>query len=189
MRNVTAGLSIAVLLILGAAACSSGSDNASSSKNSTTTSAGSNSTTTAPKTTTTLSSTHCATGQLKGSLGETQSGAGQRYTTLVLTNTGSKECDLRGFPGVSLVDATGKQIGQPASREGSEGATVIIQPGGTASATLHTSAAGMGAQCDSTSAQLRVYPPDNTESLMIAAAYSACGGFRVTTLVSGSAGN
>jgi len=188
MRNVTAGLSIAVLLILGAAACSSGSDNASSSKNSTTT-AGSNSTTTVPKTTTTLSSTHCATGQLKGSLGETQSGAGQRYTALVLTNTGSKECDLRGFPGVSLVDASGKQIGQPASREGTEGATVMIQPGGTASATLHTSAAGMGAPCDATSAQLRVYPPDNTESLMIAAAYSACGGFQVTTLVAGSAGN
>jgi ABC-type transport system substrate-binding protein len=189
MRNMTAGLSIAVLLILGAAACGSGSDNASSSKDSTSTTAGSNSTTTTPKTTSTLSSTHCTTGQLKGSLGETQSGAGQRYTALVLTNTGSTECDLRGFPGVSLVDASGKQIGQPASREGAEGATVMIQPGGTASATLHTSAAGMGAQCDATSAQLRVYPPDNTESLMIAAAYSACGGFQVTTLVAGSAGN
>lgn len=189
MRNVTASLSFAVLLLLGATACSSGSDNGSSSKDSTTTTAGSNSTTTAPKTTTTLSSTHCTTGQLKGSLGETQAGAGQRYTTLVLTNTGSKECDLRGFPGVSLVDASGKQIGQPASREGTEGATVMIKPGGTASATLHTSAAGMGAQCDATSTQLRIFPPDNTESLMITAAYSACGGFRVTTLVSGSAGN
>jgi hypothetical protein len=144
---------------------------------------------TTPKPTTTLSTTHCATGQLKGSLGETQSGAGQRYTALVLTNTGTKECDLRGFAGVSLVDASGKQIGQPASREGSEGARVMIQPGGTASATLHTSAAGMGAQCDATSTKLRVYPPDNTESLMIAAAYIACGGFRVTTLVAGSAGN
>jgi hypothetical protein len=189
MRNVAASLSFAVLLLLGATACSSGSDNGSSSKDSTTTTAGSNSTTTAPKTTTTLSSTHCTTGQLKGSLGETQAGAGQRYTTLVLTNTGSKECDLRGFPGVSLVDASGKQIGQPASREGTEGATVMIKPGGTASATLHTSAAGMGAQCDATSTQLRIFPPDNTESLMITAAYSACGGFRVTTLVSGSAGN
>jgi hypothetical protein len=189
MRNVAASLSFAVLVLLGATACSSGSDNGSSSKDSTTTTAGSNSTTTAPKTTTTLSSTHCTTGQLKGSLGETQAGAGQRYTTLVLTNTGSKECDLRGFPGVSLVDASGKQIGQPASREGTEGATVMIKPGGTASATLHTSAAGMGAQCDATSTQLRIFPPDNTESLMITAAYSACGGFRVTTLVSGSAGN
>ena len=188
MRKILAGISLSALLVLSAAACSSGSNNASSSKDTTTT-AKSSASTAAPSPSSTVSSTHCTTDQLKGSLGDTQSGAGQRYTALVLTNTGTKACDLRGFPGVSLVDANGKQIGQPASREGTEGATVMIQPGGTASATLHTSAAGMGAQCDPTSVQIRVYPPDNTASLTITAAYSACGGFQVTTLVSGTAGN
>ena len=188
MRKILAGISLSALLVLGAAACSSGSNNASSSKDTTTT-AKSSASTTAPAPSSTVSSTHCSTDQLKGSLGETQSGAGQRYTALVLTNTGTKACELRGFPGVSLDDASGKQIGQPASREGAEGATVMIQPGGSASATLHTSAAGMGAQCDATSAQLRVYPPDNKASLTFTAAYSACGGFQVTTLVSGTAGN
>ena len=108
------------------------------------------------------SSTHCATTQLKGGLGDSQSGAGQRYTVLVLTNTGNRACDLRGFPGVSLVDANGKQIGEPAAREGSEGPTVSLPPGASASAILRTSAAGMGAACEPTSTQIRVYPPDNT---------------------------
>lgn len=187
MRNLAVSLSIAALSLFGAVACSSGSDNASSSKDSTTTTA--SATTVAPSTSPSTPGTHCATDQLKGSLGDTQSGAGQRYTVLILTNTGTKACDLRGFPGVSLVDSSGKQIGQPASREGTEGPTVLIQPGQSTSATLHTSAAGMGASCDPTSAQVRVYPPDNTASLTITAAYSACGGFQVTTLVSGAAGN
>ena len=189
MRNVLAGITLAVVLTAGIGACSSGKDNASSSKDTSTTASTAATTTTVPATSPTTSSTHCSTDQLKGGLGETQSGAGQRYTIVVLTNTGTKACDLRGFPGVSLLDANGKQIGEPASREGSEGATISIAPGASASTTLHTSAAGLGAQCDPTSAQLRVYPPDNTASLTITAAYSACGGFRVSTLVAGTAGN
>lgn len=189
MRNVLAGISLAAVLAIGVGACSSGNDNASSSKDTSTTASTAATTTTVPSTNPTVSSTHCATTQLKGGLGETQSGAGQRYTVLVLTNTGTKACELRGFPGVSLLDANGKQIGEPASREGTEGATVSIAPGASASTTLHTSAAGMGAQCDPSSSQIRVYPPDNTASLTIAASYSACGGFRVSTLVAGTAGN
>jgi len=127
--------------------------------------------------------------QLKGSVGETQSGAGQRYTALILTNTSTKACDMRGFPGVSLLDSSSKQIGQPASREGTEGPTLTLQPGASASASLHTSTSGMGAACDPTSMQIKVYPPDNTASLTIAATYTACGGFKVSTLVGGTTGN
>ncbi|MEI7623739.1 MAG: DUF4232 domain-containing protein [Actinomycetes bacterium] len=188
MRRTVIGFALTCLLLLGTDACSSNSDNASTDRSSSTTQ-----TTAAPATTTTMSnsasSTHCATTQLKGGLGDSQSGAGQRYTVLVLTNTGNRACDLRGFPGVSLVDANGKQIGEPAAREGSEGPTVSLPPGASASAILRTSAAGMGAPCEPTSAQIRVYPPDNTASLIVASAYSACGGFRVTTLVAGTAGN
>lgn len=54
---------------------------------------------------------------------------------------------------------------------------------------LHTSAAGLGPSCEPASAQIRVYPPDNTVALTIAASYTACGGFQVSTLVAGTAGN
>lgn len=190
MRPRLAALSFIVVLSFAIAACGSSSSNSStSSSSSSTTAANASTTTTAATTSTTKSSNHCSTEQLKGSLGETQSGAGQRYTVLILTNTGTKTCELRGFPGVSLLDAAGKQLGAPASREGNEGPTVTIAPGASASATLHTSAQGTGSACEPTSTQLRVYPPDNTAALTFAAAYSACGGFRVSTLVSGTAGN
>jgi hypothetical protein len=122
-------------------------------------------------------------------LGASQSGAGQRYQAVVLTNTGSKACDMRGFPGVSLLDSSANQIGEPAGREGAEGASITIEPGASASTTLHTSAPGVGPTCDPTSAQIKIYPPNNTAALTITAAYTACGGFRVTTMVAGSAGN
>jgi len=121
-------------------------------------------------------------------LGETDAGAGQRFTPLVLTNTSATACTLRGFPGVSLVDTTGTQIGSAASREGGEGASVRIAPGATVSATLHTNSAGTSGSCTPASNRLRVYPPDNTVPLEFAAAYTACGMFSVTTLVAGSGG-
>ena len=179
---------MALALVLGGVACSSDSKDDAASTDASTTTTTASTTTTVPATNP-VSSTHCPTEQLRGALGESQSGAGQRYTVMVLTNTGTRACDLRGFPGVSLLDAAGKQIGQPATREGPEGQTVTLPPGGSVSTTLHTSAPGLGAPCDPASAQIRVYPPDNTASLMIASSYTACGGFRVSTLVTGTAGN
>jgi hypothetical protein len=190
MPHRRAVLALAAALCFGLASCGSNSSSSSSSSSSTsTTAAKGSSTTSAPTTSAHKSGSHCSTDQLKASLGETQSGAGQRYTVLILTNTGTKTCELRGFPGVSLLDAAGKQLGEPASREGSEGPTVSIAPGASASTTLHTSAQGLGAACEPTSTQLRVYPPDNTAALNFPAAYSACGGFRVSTLVAGTSGN
>ncbi len=111
------------------------------------------------------------------------------YTPLVLTNTGTRTCELRGFPGVSILDASGTQIGQPAGREGTEGATVSIAPGKTASATLHTTNAGVGGStCTAVSAKMKVFPPDDTAALTFNASYTACSGFQVSTLVAGSAG-
>lgn len=190
MRSLLAGISLSLVVVLGAVGCGSGSGGAggsTASSSSTITTA--STTTSVPTTNASVSSTHCPTEQLRGALGDSQSGAGQRYTALVLTNTGTRTCDLRGFPGVSLVDQNGTQIGTPAAREGSEGPTITLAPGASASATLHTSAAGLGAPCDPASAQIRVYPPDNTAPLTIASSYTACGGLRVSTLVAGTAGN
>lgn len=184
MRRILTPIALAAVVMIGAAACSSGSDNASSTSTTSTTTPTSSSSSTS----TTKPSNHCATANLSASLGETQSGAGQRYTALILTNTGPTACELRGFPGVSLLDPSGTMIGEPASREGTEGGTVNLGPGGSASSALHTTAEGMGPACTSTSTKMRVYPPDNTQALEFAAAYTACGGFKVSTLVAGTAG-
>jgi len=190
MRKTFAALTFVASISLLAIACSSGSDNDSSGKSSTTTSGPS--TTLSPATispTTAANGNRCQASQLQGSINDSQGGAGQRYNVLVLRNTGPKSCELRGFPGVSLLNPQGVQFGDPAGREGPEGAAVIIEPNGSASALLHTTAPGIGPSCDAPSAQIKVFPPDNTQFLTISHAYTACGGFNVTTLVPGTAGN
>ena len=194
MRRATFLLPAVPLLLL-AAACGSDSDDSSSTTTSvtapstTTTAPGSTTSTTGGGSTSTTAGTSvCATSQLEAELGPTNAGAGQVYAPLVLRNTSSTACVVRGFPGVSLLDASGNQIGQPATREGSEGSQVLLQPGGAASATLHTTNAGIGPSCEPTSAKMKVFPPDQTAEIVVSAEYTACGGFTVTTLVPGDQG-
>ena len=107
----------------------------------------------------------------------------------MFVNTGTTSCSMRGFPGVSILDQAGAQIGQPATREGSEGASVTLAPNGTASAILHTTNGAMSGQgCTPPSASMRIYPPDNTAALVIPASFSVCGTFSVGTVVAGATG-
>jgi hypothetical protein len=103
---------------------------------------------------------------------------------LTFTNTGSASCTLVGFPGVSLLDGSGDQIGSPATREGDEGAPVRLAPGGSAHSGLRTQ---NGATCQSAST-VKVYAPGSTQySTVKADGFSVCGGvFGVSTLTSGT---
>jgi ABC-type transport system substrate-binding protein len=192
MRRSTFLLPAIPLLVLGAA-CSSDSDDSSST---TTSAPATTSSTTATSTTTTggggssttAGTPSCSTSELAAELGPSNAGAGQVYQPLILRNTGSSTCVVIGFPGVSLLNGSGAQIGQPATREGNEGSAVVLQPGGVASAMLHTTNEGIGPSCDPTSTQMKVFPPDQTAELTFAAEYTACGGFTVTTLVAGDQG-
>jgi ABC-type transport system substrate-binding protein len=192
MRRSTFLLPAIPLLVLGAA-CSSDSDDSSST---TTSAPATTSSTTATSTTTTggggssttAGTPSCSTSELAAELGPSNAGAGQVYQPLILRNTGSSTCVVIGFPGVSLLDGSGVQIGQPATREGNEGSAVVLQPGGVASAMLHTTNEGIGPSCDPTSTQMKVFQPDQTAELTFTAEYTACGGFTVTTLVAGDQG-
>ena len=178
-------VAIAALSIL-ALGCSK-SDKASSSS-STTASPTTTSATASSSTSAAPSTRLCNASALSGRLGPSSAGAGQLYQALTLTNTGATTCDLRGFPGVSLLGADGKQIGQPASREGAEGSTVVLAPGESATSTLHTTTQGIGPSCV-TGASMLVYPPDNTATLTVSSAFTACGGFSVSTLIAGIGDN
>lgn len=181
--STIASLTLGAALLLGACGSSTGSTASDTSSTTATTSAPATTTTSAA-----AASDHCRSEDLRGSLGPTDAGAGQRYTVLVLTNTGTRTCRLRGFPGVSLLDASGSQLGEAAGREGPAGPSISLAPGEEASAVLHTSSAGIGGACTPTSTRIRVYPPDTTIPLDIPAAYTACGTFQVSTLVAGGEG-
>ncbi|WP_051951883.1 DUF4232 domain-containing protein [Actinacidiphila yeochonensis] len=130
----------------------------------------------------------CATSQLSVSLGGSDAGAGQLYHTLVFTNTGSTTCHLTGYPGVSLLDASGRQIGQPADRDPRTYSPVVLAPGAAASDTIHT--ANRIGSCLPDSVKVKVYPPGNTASTTVSGAVAICSGtFTVTPLAAGDDGN
>ncbi|MFJ4408300.1 MULTISPECIES: DUF4232 domain-containing protein [unclassified Streptomyces] len=136
----------------------------------------------------TSSTPMCATSQLTASLGGQDAGAGNLYRYLVLTNHSGTTCHLTGFPGLSLLDASGKQIGAPATREHNGYAAVVLRPGGKVSDTIHT--INHQGTCLPTSTSLRIYPPGNKASLVFAGKITNCDNqFSVTPLVAGTGGN
>lgn len=79
----------------------------------------------------------CADASLSVSISGGDGGAGSIGYDVVFTNTGTAACELRGAPGVSVVDAAGTQLGEPAEQLG-DGApeTLTLEPGGSVTAPL-----------------------------------------------------
>ena len=111
-------------------------------------------------------------------------GAGTGSLSLVFTNTGSRECTLYGYPGVSLVNDNGNQIGSPADRAtGATESTVTLKPSTSASAlvtyTLEESNFDPGT-CKDGATKIRVYPPNDYGYLSITSPITYwCPGFMV----------
>ena len=80
----------------------------------------------------------CADDALKVTLEDNGGGAaGSTYYNLVFANTGGDACELRGAPGVSVVNDAGVQLGEAAEREGDENPpTLTIEPGDSVVAQL-----------------------------------------------------
>ena len=124
----------------------------------------------------------CLASQLTATLGGGAGGsAGHQNPYLVLTNKGSTPCTLKGYPGVSFVgNGNGTQLGAAATRDagGIAVTTVTVAPGASAHSQLSIANAGNydAATCSPKVADgLRVYPPDQTSSLFVAAtSFTAC---------------
>jgi Protein of unknown function (DUF4232) len=130
----------------------------------------------------------CTAGQLTPSLGGGDAGAGNLYRFLVVTNHSTTACHLAGYPGLSLLDASGRQIGEPADREPRTYQPVVLQPGGSASDTIHT--ANQMGSCQPASAKLRIYPPGSRASLVFAGQVTICNDeFTITPFAPGTTGN
>jgi hypothetical protein len=130
----------------------------------------------------------CTASQLTAALGGGDAGAGNLYRYLLLTNHGTAACHLTGYPGVSLLDAHGKRIGQPADRQPMSYTPVVLRPGESASDTIHT-ANRMGT-CWPASATVRIYPPGSRQWLDVPGDVTICSDlFTITPLVAGRTGN
>jgi Protein of unknown function (DUF4232) len=122
----------------------------------------------------------CTTGELSVGLGPGEGAAGSVYRDLIFTNTGSRTCELRGFPGVSYVTGDdGHQVGPAAVMQGERGGQVPIPPGRTAVTPLQL----VNVQnfdsgvCRPTPVRgLRVYPPGDTAALFVPMDGTGCAG-------------
>ncbi|WP_084011181.1 DUF4232 domain-containing protein [Pseudofrankia sp. DC12] len=180
---------VGALLALTVAACS-GSDVASGSTGATTQppSAGASATSgTVAPTTGAATATGapavrtCPSSSLAAKVQSAEGAAGTEYYEMALTNTGSTRCAVEGYPGASLLDAAGNQLGAPADREpagqppgaaGASGGRIALAPGGLLVFTVLITQPGVLPGCltpdtMTKAATMRVYPPDNTVALLV----------------------
>jgi hypothetical protein len=114
-------------------------------------------------------------------------GGGEYY--LEFTNLSGHACTLHGYPGVSAVSLTGRQIGSPAGWGAPATTTVRLAAGATATADLRIADPGVyGHRCllpppwqqpwrgwtQLTAAGLRVYPPNQFASKVVPYPFGAC---------------
>ncbi len=119
----------------------------------------------------------CAAADLTAWLGIPGDGAaGSVYYELELSNTSSHACTLFGFPGVSAIDAHGRQLGSAAARDHSDvSRTVTLRRGATAHVLLRIVNTGALPSCHPAAAvELKIYPPNDLASVSVPFSLTAC---------------
>jgi hypothetical protein len=116
-------------------------------------------------------SAQCRTADLSAQLKPGSPGAGQRYATVVLTNTSGHTCTVGGYGGLGLLGAPRQGVPTDLRRVASPAPTsVTLAPGGSVRSLLHWTviAAGdePGATCEPTAATVVVTPPNQTTALL-----------------------
>jgi hypothetical protein len=122
----------------------------------------------------------CKASELRLSLGHGEGAAGTVYRPLRFTNVGARTCTIQGFPGVSYVaGADSHQVGSAAFREGTKGPAIQLSPGGTVNAPVGFTQVGNfdPNACKPTPVTgIRVYPPHDTASVIVAMGGTGCAG-------------
>jgi hypothetical protein len=131
--------------------------------------------------TTSAESDACATSQLKVATGGSQGTAGSVYVNIDFTNVGRQACTLYGYPGVSFVAGShAAQVGPAASRMTTPAPVLLtLDPGQMRYAVLRIVEAGnySPSQCHPVNvSELRVYPPNQTQSVLVPLSSTACAG-------------
>lgn len=120
----------------------------------------------------------CASSNLRISLGGGGGAAGTDFTVIDFTNGGGTPCTLFGFPGASLTNSSGAQIGAAATRNPSRPSTLLtLAPGAKANAELGVANAGNYPTQDckpTSSAHLKVFPPNQTQPVVVPFTTTGC---------------
>ncbi|MFE1197451.1 DUF4232 domain-containing protein [Streptomyces olivaceoviridis] len=91
------------------------------------------------------------------------SGAGQRYATVILTNKTHKTVRTQGYVGLQLLDAHGKDVPTHVVRDRGRAEPITLKPGQSAYTRLHwgvVAGAGEPTKAEKDPTRLEVTPPD-----------------------------
>lgn len=128
----------------------------------------------------------CNADELSLVVGDTSGTAGSTEIDIVFTNTGDRQCVLEGYPGVSLVNANGNQVGSPADRmSGATVQKVTLDMGQSTTAPVMFPEEGNfdAGTCQDGATKLRVYPPNDYGYLSVPTSITSwCPGFEVGTV-------
>ena len=112
----------------------------------------------------------CPSAQLRAEVGDPTMAAGSSYFNVTLTNLGAP-CTMEGYPGVSLLDGQGNQVGAAADRDGTEFQPVTLPAGGSAGFTMRITNARAYEEnaCQPTTSvtDLKIFPPGETNAITI----------------------
>jgi Protein of unknown function (DUF4232) len=108
-------------------------------------------------------------------LGNGGGAAGTTFYPVEFSNIGRRTCTLFGFPGISAVSISGRQIGGAASHRGRR-RLVVLRPGGTAHVILGIIDAGNIARCSlRPGASLKIFAPGQAAATVIPSfTFTAC---------------
>jgi hypothetical protein len=113
----------------------------------------------------------CSTADLAAQLRAGSPGAGQRYATIVLTNTSGRTCTVGGYGGMALLGAPGQGVPTDLHRNSSPApSTVSLAPGGSARSLLHWTVVPApdesGTACEPSAVTAVVTPPNQTTAAL-----------------------
>lgn len=124
----------------------------------------------------------CATEDLDVALVNGGGAAGTHFQVINVTNEGNSDCVVEGYPGVSLVDGAGTQLGRAAERNPAIPATaIVLAPGDSANAMVgfpnwQNFDEGV---CNAESTDIKIFPPGEFQAILLPFAERACPGFAV----------
>src|SRR5664279_5000416 len=107
----------------------------------------------------------CQTQHLTLTQGSVGAATGSTYITYYLQNRGPATCSMLGYPGFSLLFANGSVIQRPATRDRTTASLVQLKPGQRGKfivRSVNASIAGSGCSTRWKTAQVQVYPPNQT---------------------------
>jgi Domain of unknown function (DUF4232) len=110
----------------------------------------------------------CHTAGLSASLTPGDPGAGQRFATLMLTNTSTRACTIFGYGGLQPLDAAKQQLPITLSRNtGRPPRLIQLAPGTSVGRTIHWNAVPPSSQPCPIPVYAAIIPPDETSALVI----------------------